>query len=200
MSRPAQHEPGERETRVRTPARSGPGPEASRVGRRLVLFAAMFVFWILLTWPFSPEAAAGAQQELLAGLVAASIVAWVMRDLVTRDLWRLANPARYAWAALYLLVLAYYVAKANVDVAYRVLHPRMPIRPGIVRVRSALRSDSARTALANSITLTPGTLTVDVDDTGTFYVHWINVKSIEDEDAARHILGRLEWLIQKIFE
>ena len=120
--------------------------------------------------------------------------------MVSHEFSRLLNPARYFWAAVYLVVFGYYVVKANLDVAYRVLHPSMPIRPGIVKVRSKLRSDSARTALANSITLTPGTLTVDITADGIFYVHWINVVSIEEEDAARQILGRFEWFIHKILE
>ena len=76
----------------------------------------------------------------------------------------------------------------------------MPIRPGIVRMRTSLATDSARTALACAITLTPGTLTVDVTGDGRFYVHWIDVGATTDEEAARHILGRFEWLIRRILE
>ena len=87
-----------------------------------------------------------------------------------------------------------------VNVAYRVLHPAMPIRPGIVRARTGLRTASARTALANSITLTPGTLTIDTGDDGTFYIHWINIETVDDDAAAKQLLGRFEWFIAKIFE
>jgi len=85
-------------------------------------------------------------------------------------------------------------------VAYRVLHPAMPIRPGIVRVHSRLRTASARTALATSITLTPGTLTVDVTSDGVFYVHWIEVSTLDEQEAAKRIVGRFEWFIAKILE
>jgi len=74
------------------------------------------------------------------------------------------------------------MTKANVDVAYRVITGK--IRPGIVRIDSGLKGSLAQAMLANSITLTPGTLTVDVDDsgeTGVYYIHWINVT---DEDPS----------------
>ncbi len=170
-----------------------------RLRRRAVLATVMFGFWVLLTWPFTPGGGIR-WPELLLGLVAAGVVALVMRDLVTQRFARLLSPARYIWALAFVSVLAYYVVKANLDVAYRVLQPSLPIRPGIVRMRTRLGSDSARTALATAITLTPGTLTVDVTDDGRFYIHWINVETMEDEDAARRVLGRFEWLIAKIFE
>ena len=64
--------------------------------------------------------------------------------------------------------------------AYRVLNPYLPIKPGIVRIKTSLTSEFAKTILANSITLTPGTLTVEVDGED-FYVHWINVSSDNPE-------------------
>jgi multicomponent Na+:H+ antiporter subunit E len=76
----------------------------------------------------------------------------------------------------------------------------MPIRPGIVKIKSVLQSDTGKSALANSITLTPGTLTIDVTEDGWFYVHWLNVLSTDEEEAAKHVLRRFEWFIQRIFE
>lgn len=166
---------------------------------RAVLFVAMLAFWVLLAWPFAP----GGEphwDELVTGVLVAAVAALVVRELVTQDFARLVNPVRYLWAIAFLCVLGYYVVRANLDVAYRVLHPSLPIRPGIVRTRTRLRTDSARTALANAITLTPGTLTVDVAADGRFYVHWINVETEDDEQAARLILDRFEWFIGRIFE
>jgi multicomponent Na+:H+ antiporter subunit E len=83
----------------------------------------------------------------------------------------------------------------------------MPIKPGIVKIRTMLKTDSGITALANSITLTPGTLTVDLTNEGepasqeTFlYIHWINVKSDDVEQATKLIAKRFEWFLKKIFE
>jgi multicomponent Na+:H+ antiporter subunit E len=91
--------------------------------------------------------------------------------------------------------------KANLDVAYRVLHPRLPIHPGIVKVRTKLTTDTALTFLANSITLTPGTMSVDIDkDNGILYIHWIDVKTKDVELATRIIVDRFEKVLKKIFD
>lgn len=161
--------------------------------RKLVLFVLAFGLWILLAWPPTGQA-------VVVGLCAALVVALVMRDAATERFGQWLNPVRWFWAAVYLVIFAYYLARANIDVAYRVLHPAMPIHPGIVKARTRLKTASARTALANSITLTPGTMTVDVIDDGTLYVHWINVKTQDVEQATEAIAGRFEWFLKKIFE
>lgn len=177
-----------------------PHPANHRLVKRLVLFAFVFAFWLLIAWPVAPSDGRLLWGDIAAGLVVAALVALISREIVTQRFARLLEPRRYFWAAVYVFVFAYYVIKANLDVAYRVLHPAMPIRPGIVRAVSNLRTASARTALANCVTLTPGTLTIDITEEGTFYVHWINVLTEEQEETARQILGRFEWFIQRILE
>lgn len=174
-----------------------PGPW---IFRRSVLIAFGFVFWLLMVWPVAPSDGRLLWGDIMAGLVVAGLVAVVSGEIVTQRFGRLLSPTRYFWAIIYLFFFVYYVVKANIEVAYRVLHPAMPIRPGIVRVYSSLRTASARTVLANSITLTPGTLTVDITEDGYFYIHWINVGTLDEEAMARQILGRFEWFIAKIFE
>ncbi|MCS7206746.1 MAG: Na+/H+ antiporter subunit E [Dehalococcoidia bacterium] len=66
--------------------------------------------------------------------------------------------------------LLYSIALANVQVAYVVLHPRMPLRPALLRFRVPRLRETAQVVLANSITLTPGTVTADLQD-GQFTVH-----------------------------
>ena len=100
---------------------------------------------------------------------------------------------------VYLIVFIWECIKANFDVAYRVLSPKMPIKPGIVKVRSTLKTDIARVFLANSITMTPGTITVDIID-DDFYIHWIYVSSQDPAVYTRKIIGRFEKLLKKVFE
>jgi len=87
---------------------------------------------------------------------------------------------------------------ANLDVMYRVLHPALPIKPGIVKAKTRLTSKFARTMLANSITLTPGTLTVDIEGEN-LYIHWINVKSADVEEATKIIVEKFEKILEEIF-
>lgn len=171
-----------------------------RVPERLVLFAVVFVFWLLLVWPVSPVDGSLLFGDIAVGVLVAAFVALVMKEIVRVNFIRFLNPRSWLWAFVYFFVFTWYALRGGLDVAYRVLHPAMPIRPGIVRVKSVLKTSTGRTALANSITLTPGTLTLEVTDDGVFYVHWLYVTTLDDEEAARQILRRFEWYIQRIFE
>lgn len=114
--------------------------------------------------------------ELILGLCISVIVAFFTKDLVKRSFpLYLFNPYRILLFLFYAIgpfFLA--MARANIDVAYRVITGK--INPGIVKISPGFKSDASITLLANSITLTPGTLTVDVDpETYDLYIHWINV-------------------------
>lgn len=166
---------------------------------RIVLFVLLLLFWVALTWTgTSPDGAYW--QDLSVGLVVAALVTLVIGDSADQRAVPWLQPPRYVWGLVYLLVLAAYVVKANLEVAYRVLHPRLPIRPGIVRLKTTLHSRAARTVLGNSITLCPGTLTVDIWEDGTMMVHWIHVSTEDEEAARRRLIGRFEWFIERIFE
>jgi multicomponent Na+:H+ antiporter subunit E len=166
--------------------------------RRLVYFILAFIVWVLLTWPFAEGKID--IQVIIAGLIASLIVAILFHEVLPKEHMVFISPIRIFWALVYIPVFFYYVIKANLDVVYRALHPRMPIKPGIVKIKTNLKTQSGITALANSITLTPGTLTVDLTDDGFLYVHWINVKSDDVEQATEFIARRFEWFLQKIFE
>jgi multicomponent Na+:H+ antiporter subunit E len=125
---------------------------------------------------FTGDLGVWASEQLIAGAAIATVVAFATGSFVwKRGGWRLLQPQRWILFLVYLGgPFLYAMVKANLDVAWRVITGR--IRPGIVRFNPDLKTDFGRTFLANSITLTPGTLTLDVDDdTGDFYVHWINV-------------------------
>ena len=166
--------------------------------RRLIYFVLAFIIWILLTWPFVDGKIDG--QVVVAGLIASVIVAVMFHEILPKEHHVFISPVRIFWFLVYMPVFFYYVMKANLDVVYRALHPKMPIKPGIVKIKTTLKTESGITALANSITLTPGTLTVDLTDDGFLYIHWINVKSDDIEQATKYIAQRFEWFLKKIFE
>jgi len=161
--------------------------------RRLIYFVLAFIIWMLLTWQLDA-------QVIIAGLIVSVIVALLFHEILPKEYRIFISPVRVFWVLVYLPVFFYYVMKANLDVVYRALHPKMPIKPGIVKIKTILKTESGITALANSITLTPGTLTVDLTDDGFLYIHWINVKSDDIEQATELIARRFEWFLQKIFE
>ncbi|MFH1283178.1 MAG: Na+/H+ antiporter subunit E [bacterium] len=162
---------------------------------RILLFIIAVGIWILLTCSVS-------WQYLVVGLAAAFLVAWLSGGLFTKNPWKFKGIKRYfIFLFQYCPLFLWEATKANIDVAYRVSHPMLPIKPGIVKVKTALLSDTGITFLANSITLTPGTLTVDVDRANGFlYIHWINVKDQDIEGATKRIVLRFEGLLKEIFE
>lgn len=140
-------------------------------------------------------------QEIIAGVVAASIVSLMAGGILLKTADRTNIFVRIFKAILYFFHFLWEMTKANVHVAYLVLHPNMPIKPGIVKIKTSLKNESAITVLANSITLTPGTLTVDFNEkTSELYIHWIDVESV-DEDKDTEIIGaRFEKLLKEVFE
>jgi multicomponent Na+:H+ antiporter subunit E len=120
-------------------------------------------------------------EEIIAGILL-SIVAGVAgrKIFFKNEDYRMLNPVRWLYFIAYLGPFLFAMAKANVDVAYRVITGR--ITPGIVKISPHLETDLGITMLGNSITLTPGTLTVEIDEkTNNLYIHWINVKHTEPE-------------------
>ncbi len=112
--------------------------------------------------------------ELIVGAVVALVVGAILRKrFIGKDL-RMLNPKRWVTFLVYLFPFFFAMAKANFDVAYRVISGR--INPAIVKIDPNLKNDMSLTFLATSITLTPGTLSVDVDPkSNELYVHWINI-------------------------
>jgi len=162
---------------------------------RVILFILGYIVWCFLNW--MPD-----WQHLIAGVFVALFVAFVTGDLFVKKPLLLKHPSHWFYFLFhYVPVFLWECIKANIDVAYRVVHPALPINPGIVKVRTNLKTDTALTFLANSITLTPGTMSVDIDkDNGIIYVHWIDVKGKDIETATKIVVERFERILSKIFE
>ncbi|WP_137283330.1 Na+/H+ antiporter subunit E [Halorussus salinisoli] len=112
--------------------------------------------------------------EFLIGLALGLPIAFAFRRFYTERTALGRNVRALPYAGLYVGVFLKELATANVDVAYRVLAPSMPIEPDVVVVPLRVETDAAITTIANSITLTPGTLTMDYDDENNIlYVHGI---------------------------
>jgi len=160
--------------------------------RYLAIFILSMIFWLLITFSFTAA-------NIAAGAAASLLTAAVFGRYYFHNVGKFLQPRRWFWFLVYLVTFIWSCIKANFDVAYRVLHPAMPIKPGIVKVRTTLKSDFARTLLANSITMTPGTITVDIigDD---MYIHWICIKTDNPDEYTRMVTGRFEEYIKKFAE
>ncbi len=115
----------------------------------------LFALWLLLSGHYVP---------LLIGLGALSVLLVVTialrMDVVDRE----GHPSHLSpKALLYWPWLGWEIVKANLDVARRILDPRLPISPIVIRLKTTQKSDLGRVIYANSITLTPGTVSIDID-------------------------------------
>ncbi|MDY6844380.1 MAG: Na+/H+ antiporter subunit E [Thermodesulfobacteriota bacterium] len=93
----------------------------------------------------------------------------------------------------YIPWLIYQIVMSNIHVAALALNPKLPIDPQIIRFTVKLETDISWVTLANSITLTPGTITMDIMN-GEFYVHALSKKVAEDLDT-----GEMEDRVAHIF-
>ncbi len=162
--------------------------------RRVLLLILAYGLWLLLTLPKT-------WQGYAVGGFIAILTAILFGGNFTHRPLSFLNPRRWFWAILYIPVFLWHMLIANLDVAFRVLHPACPVKPGIVKVKTSLKTDIAKAFLANSITLTPGTMTVDIDN-DILYVHWIDVynKGEDIEANTQAISAKFEKYLRRIFE
>lgn len=145
---------------------------ATSLSKYLSVFVVSYLFYMSLS--------AWKPLDFFTGFVTASIVSLVLAPVVANRSSPLAvTLRRLARLVVYVPYLVKEIAVANLQVAYVVLHPDMPIDPEIVQLRAAVWGDGAVTTLANSITLTPGTLTVSVSER-SFDIHSLTADSRAD--------------------
>ena len=139
----------------------------------LITFVLMFITWIVLSGKFD---------ALLIGmgLISSFIVAWFFHDLLFPTL-TTGHFRIFIKFSIYIPWLLIEIIKANFHLLYLVFHPRMKelIDPHITTFKTDLESDLAITTLANSITLTPGTITVTTGSDGVYRIHAIDRPSAD---------------------
>lgn len=150
-----------------------------------------FIFWLAYTTSLAPD-------KIIIGIILSTLL-----SLFTYKSFSQKNPdnnivVRIINLFKYVPVFIIEIIKANLDVARRVINPSLPINPGIIKIPTNLKSDYAKLFLANSITLTPGTLTLDVID-DHLYIHWIDVESTDKKIQKNLISGKFEDLLGGIF-
>ena len=135
--------------------------------------AALFLCWIVITGSLHYE-------QVLFGLICSFGVALFNNDLFLRAEERpLLNFRNIVRSLKYVLQLIVAIFIANLQVAAIVLNPRMPISPGLVQYKVGVKKSLTKVILGNSITLTPGTLTVHVED-DIFLVHALTEQNAEN--------------------
>ncbi len=137
--------------------------------------------------------------ELIIGAVVALILTFVVANSVDYKIDYKLPFRLIVFVLLYLPVFVWELVKANVDIARRVLSPKIPLKSGFVKVKTDLDGDFGKLTLANSITLTPGTLTVDVNE-DELYVHCVEVPGETEEENQKKISSTFERILKVVFK
>ena len=155
------------------------------------LFVALFFFWILLNGSLATDV-------LIVGAAVSAVITFFFRSHLGWFSELRLTPVALATTVGYIVYYLKALVTSNLNVAGIVLSPDLPVRPGIVKVKTRLKSSMGRMLLCISITLTPGTLTVDMDGEW-LYIHWVTVDSPDIEAATQAIVGGFERYLEVMY-
>lgn len=158
--------------------------------RFLSLFLVVLLFWFLFTGSFHRD-------EVIAGVVLSLLIALATKSHYRFNILQPDLPVRvFKFLFIYLPRLVFEMVKANIHMASIVLNPKLPLDADIIENRTSLKGDISRLVLANSITLTPGTLTLDVLE-DTVVIHTVNRAAYTGDKSAT---APFEKAVKGVFE
>ncbi len=166
--------------------------KAQKWGRFLYTWLILMIVWYSYTVSL-------ASAELITGIIVTGLIAALNFTSFTHYGFSLFHPRRILYILQFSFVFLVALVKSNIQVAKIVINPKLPVNPGIVKFKTTLKSDFAKMVLANTITLTPGTLTVDLSG-DEFYIHWLNMTSHDEAAIYEDIAADFEKVLIKIFD
>lgn len=153
----------------------------------LFTVVSLFIVWTALSYPLT-------NQEIIFGSILSFLLA-ILVQIYNKQAKRFKVKSLY-YLLKYFVVFLVELIKANLNMARIVVTPKLPISPKIYEVKTELKSNIAKALLANSITLTPGTISVDLDD-DTLYIHAVEGAKVEDVEGLK---GPFEKILKEAFE
>ncbi|TVP84969.1 MAG: Na+/H+ antiporter subunit D [Acholeplasmataceae bacterium] len=143
-----------------------------------LMFVSLLIFWLILAARFD-------WTTIIAGFFVSLLIVFYNLDLIFNNQEATTLTVRALKALIVLVfVLVFNVIKANFQVAKIVLSPKMPIHPGFKTIRQPLKKELNQALFGNAITLTPGTLTVDMNQ-DEIIIHGLRVEHIQDVQGSR---------------
>ena len=157
-----------------------------------------FWLWVLLTFLWIAANSSFAIESVASGALISAALAYIFTQKT--GVWQgiRFSPSRFYHFILYTGVFAVELVRANINMMRYVYAPRIDIKPGIVKIKTGLKTPIGRLALANSIALTPGSLVLDIEG-DTLFVHWLDVTTTDPDEATRIIAGPFEEYLEKVF-
>lgn len=157
-----------------------------------------FWLWLLLIFIWIAANSSFAVKSVASGALISAALAYIFTQKT--DIWQgfRFSSSRLGNFFIYTGVFVAELVRANFVMMRYVYSPRIDIKPGVVKVRTRLKTPLGRLALANSIALTPGSLVLDIEG-DTLFVHWLDVRTIDPDEATRIIAGPFEPYLEKVF-
>ena len=162
-----------------------------KIVRVVITAVHLFAGWLLFTGTF-------ALPSLVMGILLSFLVSFLTYDLFIHEseAHKRSLLPQVHYFVIFILLVLFKMYVASFKVTYNVI--RGKIKPGIVHFRTKLKSDMARVVLTNAITLTPGTITLNLDD-DHLVVHWLNAKTTHSKYAGELIKGSFEKILKRIW-
>lgn len=157
----------------------------------IIMFITLMGIWLLINNSL-------ANDIIISGIIISLAIPWLFCGKCEVFTHLNLSPKAILYSFLFLFTFLIELVKSNLDVASRVISPKLPINPGIVEVKTKLKSKIARVVLADSITLTPGTFTLEIKDDSLF-IHWIDVKTTDVEMSTKLIVEKFEKYLEVMY-
>ena len=157
-----------------------------------------FWLWALLTFVWIAISSSLALESVITGALIAAALAYMFARRFA--IWRgiRFSPTRLYHFIIYTGVFVVELVRANINMMRYVYAPRLSVEPGVVKVKTNLKSPIGRLALANSISLTPGSLVLDVAENG-LVIHCLDIQAVNPDEATRIIAGPFENHLERTF-
>lgn len=159
--------------------------------RTKVMFTTLFLFWIMLEGSLSFDV-------IFIGIIVSGAITLIYPSGLSFFTEFKATPEAFKAGFHYYGYFFKELFISNIKLAAVVASPSLPIKPGLVKVRTKLKSKMGRLMLANSITLTPGTLTVELEGEW-IYVHWVLMETDDIEVATKKIVSGFESYLEVMY-
>jgi len=160
--------------------------------RYIVLFFLALLFWMLLTWSVSID-------SLIAGTVVAVLTSVFFGKYFYTSIYKLIQFRRFVMVIPFLAYFIWQCIMANIDIAWRIIRPKISIRPAIIKVPLLVQTDLGRAILSCALSMTPGTIVIDIKD-DIMYVHWIYVDDKDPDSYTTKRIRQFEKYLITIFD
>lgn len=163
----------------------------TKIIKHLPTFLLFFIFWVVITNRLTPD-------YIILGIIISLLSIFIFGKefpiLQVNISFR-----RLIYILYYLVFLLKEITLSSLKVGYSILQPKITVKPALIKCKTNLNNKLAQVILANSITLTPGTLTVNLEG-DYLYIHKLDVKNSNREVLRKEIIEKFESILKKVFE